>query len=177
MKSKADFITFILCFVFGITIAQTKSNSVKKVTISGTVLHSFSYCGGIEPSPEMMAEFTKLKPYAGKIFYVRKGKTNTTKGKIILSFKADTTGKFSFQLPPGNYSIIQQQQVKKLDITLYKKQFITADENCLKTWWEKPYHVLEIKDKNISKIEFKFNHPCFISDDIPCLQYDGPMPP
>lgn len=163
----------ILIFASYITIAQTK----QKYTVSGKVRHSFAYCGGAAPSEEMMAEFTKQKPYAGKTFYIRKGKTNNVKAKVILSFKADTAGNFSFQLPPGIYSIIQEPQVKKLNIKFYKKQHITADESCLKTWWEKPYYILEVKDKNINGLDFKFHHPCFISDDIPCLQYNGPMPP
>lgn len=164
---------FILCIAFYITTAQTK----QKFNVSGKVRHSFAYCGGAEPSEEMMAEFTKLKPYAGKTFYIRKGKTNNVKAKVILSFKADTAGSFSFQLPPGVYSIIQEPQVKKLNIKFYKKQHIIVDESCLKTWWEKPYYILEVKDKNITNLDFKFHHPCFISDDVPCLNYNGPMPP
>ncbi len=164
---------FILIFVSYITIAQTN----QKFTISGKVRHSFAYCGGVEPSEEILANHTKPRPYVGKTFYIRKGKVNNVKAKIVLSFKADTAGNFSFQLPPGIYSIIQEPQVKKLNIKLYKKQFITAEETCLKTWWEKPYYILEIKDKNITGLDFKFHHPCFISDDIPCLGYNGPMPP
>ncbi len=166
-------VSLILCFASYIIIAQTK----QKFTISGKVRHSYAYYGGVEPSEEMLANQTKPRPYVGKTFYIRKGKVNNVKAKIILSFKADTAGNFSFELPPGIYSIIQEPQVKKLNIKFYKNQNIEADSNCLKNWWEKPYYILEIKDKSISGLDFKFHHPCFISDDIPCLNYIGPMPP
>ncbi|MDP1801359.1 MAG: hypothetical protein Q8L81_08405 [Bacteroidota bacterium] len=166
-------ISLVLCFVFYATIAQTK----QKFTISGKALQTFAYCGGVKPSEEVLDHHKTPKPYVGKTFYIRAGKTNNLKAKVLLKFKADTAGNFSFELPPGIYSIIQEPQLKKLNVKLYKNKYVEVDETCLKNWWEKPYYLLEIKDKNISGLEFKFHHPCFMSGDIPCLHYSGPMPP
>ena len=52
-----------------------------------------------------------------------------------------------------------------------------ADEKCLKAWWAKPYYLLEVKDKDISDLNFTFHHRCFVPGDIPCINYIGPMPP
>lgn len=159
--------------------AQTNKKKAENVfTISGKVSQTFAYCGGSAPSKEMLDDLKKAQPYAGKFFYVRKGSVNTLKQRVILSFKADTNGNFSFQLPPGIYSIIQQEQLNKINEKEYnKKGYIQTDMKCLKDWWVKPYYVLEIKDKNVTDLHFKFYHPCFVPTDIPCMQYIGPMPP
>lgn len=161
-------------------VKQTVSvkSFLDKFTISGQVKQTTNYCGGAQISPEMMKGYSTPQPYAGKVFYIRKGKTNNLKEPVIVSFTVDPSGKFSFQLPPGTYSIIQEQQLKEIKMSDYtNSQFIFADEACLKNWWLKPYHILEVKNKDINKLYFEFYHPCFINSDIPCLQYNGPMPP
>lgn len=168
----------VLCIIGNVIYSQTNKKKTISFNISGKVTQTSTYCGGAEPSEEILAEYSKAKPYNGKTFYVRKGNTNTLKGKIILSFKADENGKFSFQLPPGIYSIIQETQVKEIKTMDYKKNgSLPADPICLKNWWVKPYYILEIKDKDVIDLHFKFHHPCFVSGDIPCIQYTGPMPP
>src|SRR4051812_11044433 len=95
-------------FLFG----QTKHTAL--LTVSGKVTQTSSYCGGARPSEEMMEQYNKPKPYAGKIFYVRKGKENNKKA-VVLKFISDSAGNFSFQLPAGSYCIIQQEQLKSPD--------------------------------------------------------------
>jgi hypothetical protein len=187
-------IILLSLILFSSVIAQVKktvrikTNGVKqtisaksfldKYNVSGGVKQTTNYCGGAQISPEMMDGYSTPRPYGGKVFYIRKGKTNNLKEPVVLSFTVDTSGKFSFQLPPGTYSIIQEQQLKEIKMSDYTNtQFIDADEACLKNWWIKPYHILEIKNKDISKLNFEFYHPCFITSDIPCLRYTGPMPP
>jgi hypothetical protein len=171
----------VFCFACVQMFAQTvkdKKNGTLKFIVSGKVTQISSYCGGAQPSPEILAGYEAPSPYAGKTFYIRKGKINTTKQPVILSFKADANGKFSIELPPGTYSIIQEPQIKKINPNEYNIEgSISADADCLKKWWEKPYYILEIKEKNITGLHFEFHHPCFISADIPCLQYIGPLPP
>jgi hypothetical protein len=170
-------------------IAQQKKAQTKKVvistaeiskekSISGKVMQTSSYCGGAEMPPEMLEEYSKPYPYNGKVFYIRKGKINSTKAAVVLSFTVNALGKFLYQLPPGIYSIIQESQFKALNLKDYQNNgFTKEDADCLKKWWLKPYYILEVKDKDISNLHFEFHHPCFVSGDIPCVQYDGPMPP
>lgn len=166
------------CLINGVCFSQTNKNKIPVFNISGKVTQTSTYCGGAAPSEEILAEYSKAKPYAGKTFYIRKGNTNTLKSKIILSFKADEKGNFSFLLPPGIYSIIQEAQVKEINAKDYNKSgSFQADVTCLKNWWLKPYYTLEVKDKDVTELHFKFHHPCFVSNDIPCIQYTGPMPP
>jgi hypothetical protein len=51
-----------------------------------------------------------------------------------------------------------------------------VDEQCLIEWWKKPYYLLEVKDQNITSLNFIFIHRCFLNNDIPCISYGGPMP-
>jgi len=159
-------------------VAPTSTTSSERYTVSGKVMQTFPYCGGAAPSEEMMKSLRAPKPYGGKIFYIRKGSVNDLKAPIMGSFTVNGAGEFSFELPPGTYSIIQKEQLKTLDLKQFKSgTWEKADENCLKEWWAKPYHLLEIKDKNLGELSFIFHRKCFVNSDIPCIYYRGPMPP
>ena len=157
----------------------SKSNgAIKNIVVKGKVTQTWSYCGGAAPSEEMLEEARRPRPYEGKVFYIRKGKINSLKEPMILSFTVSAAGTFSFQLPAGVYSIIQDTQLKALNFNDYNVDANKyADKDCLKKWWAQAYYVLEIKDKNITNLNFEFHHACFVDSDIPCLQYVGPMPP
>jgi hypothetical protein len=158
---------------------ETSANtSLKLFTVTGYVSQTSSYCGGAAPTDEMLREIEKPAPYPNKNFYIKKGNKNNLKEAVILNFKTDAAGNYSFQLTPGIYSVLLEPQLKALNLKEYNQSgHISADEECLKKWWAKAYYVLEITDKNINGLNFSFHHPCFVSGDIPCLQYEGPMPP
>ena len=171
--------SFFACGTKHPAAAEKNSSQVpaKKITVSGNVTQTYSYCGGARPSQDMLEQLAVPKPYPNKKFLVIKGDKNTAAHEIIVSFSADSAGNFSFQLPPGTYSILTDEQAKPVSAADYKTQFITVDEQCLKDWWAKPYYLLEVGAANIKDLKFNFYHRCFIASDIPCLQYDGPMPP
>jgi hypothetical protein len=155
--------------------------SIKKVTVfsvSGNITQTFAYCGGMAPSPEIMEEMNRPQVYSKKVLFVRRGNTNTLKKEIVLKFISDSLGNFSFKLRPGIYSVIEAEQVKRLNPSaLNTGQLTQIDTACLKEWWKKPLQILEIKDKNITNLNFNFYHKCFISGDLPCIDYVGPLPP
>lgn len=164
------------------TEIKTETQSpAKKVIISGTVTQTYSYCGGAAPPDFLLEQLAESKPYPNKKFHVIKGDTNTASHKIILSFITDSAGSFSFQLEPGIYSVLLDEQSFPPDVKKYKTQSQSIDENCYKEWWAKPYYLLEVeggsKNTTIKGLNFNFHHRCFISSDVPCLQYNGPYPP
>lgn len=184
------------CIFIGIGFAQTKKNITKKelvvikkegcsvkaslqtFTINGKVTQTWAYCNGAAPNEGMLEEAARPKPYNGKIFFLRKGKVNSIKEPVILSFTVNASGTFSFQLPAGIYSFFQEPQLKSFNKKDYALGSYTNEEiECLKKWWVQPYYILEIKDKDITNLKFEFHHQCFSLNDIPCLQYTGPMPP
>ncbi len=173
--------SFIIFFFFiSVCFYAQKTGGIKppRVTVKGKLMQTNSYCGGVEPSAEMLAEIQKPIPYANKVFYVRKGKVNSTKAEVITSFTTDANGEFSFVITPGSYSIIQAKQLKALKSSdLKSKDNQVVDAKCMKAWWTKPYYLLEVKTENITLPEWSIHHPCFVSGDIPCISYNGPMPP
>ena len=162
-------------------IKSETTSMEKKVAVSGAVTQSFPYCGGARPTKEIMEQLSIASPYSGKKFHVIKGEINTTSHEILLSFTSDSAGNFSFGIVPGTYAIILDEQVQAPDAKKYISQFVKMDEACFKDWWTKPYYLLEVPatttNTSIKGLNFEFHHRCFINYDIPCLQYDGPLPP
>lgn len=152
-------------------------NTGKLFTVTGMVTQTFSYCGGAAPPKQILDKLKTPVPYPGKKFYIRSGKINTVEAKIVRSFTTDSSGGFSVSLEAGLYSIIQEEQLNKINASDYTRQNQEADEQCLLEWWAKPYYLLEITSNNIGGLNFNFQHACFVSADIPCLKYVGPPVP
>ena len=156
-------------------VSGKKGKSLKTYTVSGKVTQNFPYCGGAAPSQELLEKLAKPVAYAGKKFFIREGKTNSINAKILESFSTGKDGEFSIRLAPGIYSIILEEQLKLIKAEDLTKEFIEVDEKCLEEWWSKPYYLLEVKNYDINDLNFNFFHRCFILNDIPCINYNGPQ--
>ncbi len=183
-------ILFVISTIFAPQIAAQNNakqpqNSVREHSksqrqtylISGQVTQTSSYCGGARPSQEMLDKIAIPIAYPNKKFYIRRGKTNSLNLKFLKSFNTDKDGNYTIRLPNGIYSIILEEQLKEINISNYTTINQQVDTNCIKEWWSNPYYLLEVKNKNISDLDFNFHHRCFVTNDIPCLNYVGPMPP
>jgi lipopolysaccharide export system protein LptA len=163
------------------TTKGNKTEQIKKTnnkrTIAGKVTQTSSYCGGERQPKEMLENSSTPSAYAKKKFYIRKGLVNSTKNSIEFNFITDENGNFSFKLPPGTYSIIQEEQIEEIDAKKYTTSNLSVDKKCLAEWWKKPYYLLVVADRDILDLNFNFYHKCFIPNDIPCLEYIGVMPP
>lgn len=166
-------------FLFIAFSCKTKQSALaqSKVTISGTVTQTSSYCGGAQPTDELITELQTPRIFPGKKMHVIKGDTNTAKREIVLDFITDEKGTFSFQLAPGTYSILLDEQILKPNARQYETKDILVDEKCYNEWWGKPYYLLHVSSAPITNLSFNFQRPCFIDYDIPCLRYNGVMPP
>jgi len=156
---------------------QHPAKKLKSYLIHGLVEQTSSYCGGARPSQEMLDRLATPISYPNKKFYIRQGKINHTEAKIVKSFTTDSTGKFSIRLKPGTYSIIVEEQLYSIDTIKYENENQEVDRQCLEEWWAKPYHLLIVKNKNITDLKFIFHHRCFVKSHIPCITYKGPLPP
>ena len=131
----------------------------------------------MRPTEEKFKKLTTPRAYPGKRFHVIRGSTNTLAREIVLTFTTGEVGNFSFQLPPGTYALLVDEQIPPPDAKKYQTKFITVDEAALNQWWAKPYHLFEVKAADITELKFHFHHRSFIPYDIPCLRYVGPYPP
>ena len=161
------------------TATNSGSDSLKKTEtyrISGKVEQQFPYCGGAVPTQEMRTKAATPVAYPNKTFYVRAGRTNRENGEVIKRFTTDNEGLYSIALLPGIYSIIVEEQLNAVNPKDYTTENQKVNESCLADWWKKPYYLLEVKDQNITSLNFTFVHRCFLTNDIPCITYTGPMP-
>ena len=161
----------------GFNCNAKKENESQTFRVSGKVTQSFPYCGGANPPAEVMDNLARPVAYPNKKFYIRAGGINNITAKVVSSFTTDSSGSFSFNIAPGTYSIILEEQLVQPDVKKYEKQNLRLNRKCLDQWFIKPYYIIEVKDKDISDLNFHFLHRCFIDSDIPCISYDGPMPP
>ena len=153
------------------------NNKKDSFIISGKVTQTSSYCGGAKPPQELLDRLATPVAYPHKKFYIRKGKVNSTKARIVTSFISDSIGTFSIRLAPGIYSIILEEQLYKIKACKYTKQYQQVDNRCLQQWWAKPYYLLEVKDNNNTELNFNFHKRCYIPGDVPCITYTGPLHP
>ena len=164
----------LLFFVLLLTNSHLATSQT--YAIKGTVQQTSPYCGGAKPTQEIIENLAIPKPFANKLFYIRQGKKNNTRNKILKKFTTDSNGNFSFKLPKGVYSIIVEEQLQPIKSKDYINRFQTVDDSCLQAWWQKPYYVL-IVQKNNKPLLFTFHHRCYINNDIPCITYTGPKHP
>lgn len=165
-----------MCSLTGFSQQHKWGKNAKTFKVSGIVTQTFSYCGGVAPSREMLDKLGTPIAFPGKMFYVREGEINNSKNKIIKAFTADSTGKFCFRLEPGIYAIILQEQLDTVKVTDYAKSDQQVDEFCLNNWWKTPYYLLTIKRSNVTELKFNFFHRCFLATDNPCISYRGVLP-
>jgi len=156
--------------------AIVKSSADSSFLITGVVLQTFNYCGGAKPTQEILDNLKKPQVYPEKTFFVRAGSKNDLDQKIVLKFTSAIDGTFSFNLKPGTYSVILEEQLSAINIDDYKTKNQAVDEKCFQEWWGKPYYILEVTDKNITDLKFTFDHKCFLKTDVPCITYTGPKP-
>lgn len=75
------------------------------VRLSGTVLHTRSYCGGAPPPEKLLEEFRKPIPYEEQSLVL---KNRTTGKSYTLTTKSD--GTYELLLPPGMYDVFHSKR-------------------------------------------------------------------
>jgi hypothetical protein len=171
-------------FLFS-SFAQTdKKKRTKKCKVYGTVTSTGAHCGGVRLPNEQMKQLMTPKPISDKTVYIKKGTVNSFDNTaIIAEVKTDASGAFTVELPPGNYFLVDE---KKKDRTFYdrvlndhktKTEYYSAvDTICLRSWYETPDVLFEVKKGKKSTVTVNYAGRCSWNS-IPCVQYTGPLPP
>jgi len=146
------------------------------VLIAGTVTQADASCGGAAPPANAVAPLDAVRPFPNKTFHLIKGRAHTPDSAIVGRFTSDASGRFSFRLAPGTYAVLVDEQVADPDARKYETRFVKMDDACFKDWWATPYATLEVGSSDLIGLRFHFDHRCFITYDIPCLRYVGPLP-
>lgn len=158
-------------------ISQSHSQTIQLI-----ITQTHSYCGGAEPTPEMLELLRTPAPFEGKTIHLRKGKMNDVHKKIVATITTDSTGIVSLNLPLGTYSVVGDDKRNRKKYRSLLKRFSKAsasrsaiDKPCLKDWLKQPEAVIEVRDGE-NRFTVNFHHRCDW-EAIPCSSYRGPLPP
>ena len=162
-------------------MSSMTSPSDKNVSVFCT--YTSSYCGGAEPPKELLRELATPKALAETEVFIRTGHENDISVPIIASGKSDVNGLVQFALEPGDYVLMFAD--KKND-TVYneilkkysKKTEYTepVDKECLLKWISIPELFLHVEALRINSFQLAIHKPC-AWHSIPCVPYNGPLPP
>lgn len=157
------------------TSGRHKKNSadhtLKKYTVSGSVLEQRQYCGGARPAEEIL--HPKPAPAGGIKLYIRKSSSNETGKPIVDSLVSAADGTFSIQLPSGTYCFVEAAKKNAL-VMPQNDQFNTYDTACFRKNYNTCDFSVDVKS-DVSKIEIVLERRC--AWNRPCVQYRGPLPP
>jgi hypothetical protein len=140
-------ILVLLSLVFTNASCQKKLQQVN-------VVYQQPYCGGARPTPEILADAEKVKPYANKMFIVI-----SDKGKAD-SARTDMKGTMKLKLAPGNYKVYESWRFYKTNPSGEAMGYY--DKACLEEEWKK--HAIELivtKSKLIQKSDGPIVLSCF----------------
>lgn len=175
------FFISIFCFALLSFYQTPPKKKVKKISVSGMVTGTSSYCGGARPPEFLLEQLRTPSPRPTKKIYIKKGEVNSFNSKVLLELMTDTAGKFRTRLPPGKYLIVDED---KKDMTYYNKllkehknktqNYEAVDTVCLKEWYLKPDYIFEVKNTEVKNISVNYHKVCF---NLPCTYYRGPYPP
>lgn len=159
--------------------SRSKAKTAGRRTISGKVVQTSDYCGGANPSEEILEFLRKEKPFPNKEVFVRAGNVNAIK-QTILKFTTDAEGNFKISLPPGDYCFIDDSKKDALRVPDFTKenqnlapsqQYHLTSEECLKQWWETCDKTLKVEKKDLKGVVIKYHRAC----NPPCV-VGGPKP-
>ena len=169
---------FFTYLIVGLLASSPIEEKKLTQTISGTITTSGIYCGGVAPSEEMLQNAQAKRPMSGFMVYVKKGTENKLMSSIVDSARTDSNGNYSFDLKPGEYVLLQKEQLNEDVYKTYEaSKWIQADTDCMKLWWKKGLSTITVENQNIDGLNFHFQKRCFVPLGIPCLRYSGPYPP
>jgi hypothetical protein len=151
-----------------------KKKQKVKFQVTGSILETRSYCGGAEPSPELLAQCNTPKGVPLAKLYVKKGDSNKEKSTVIDSIFADNEGKFLVNLPAGTYCLVEDWKTKKF-VLPEGNEMQTVDSTCYRNRYNACDYQLTVTDKNIDSVKIIFHRNCSWSQ--PCIDYHGPLPP
>jgi hypothetical protein len=166
-------LTISLCFS-SLMCATTKQKTVGKFKITGVVMQTMSYCGGAQPTRQILDSFNTPRALPFKKLFIKVGKSNKEGTSFIDSVISDGNGRFSVDLQRGNYCVVEEWKSKPFQLPL-KKENETLDSVCFRNLYDSCDYQFTVSDKNIENIKIIFHSPCFYNQ--PCRSYHGALPP
>ncbi|MCH2224441.1 MAG: hypothetical protein MK066_06685 [Crocinitomicaceae bacterium] len=163
--------------------AVVKETTIKDTVVKeskmflGTIQLHRPFCGGMRPNSEQEKGF--IEAVSNADFYLYQGEIPTNQSEFI-KFTTNDLGKFTLDLAPGKYNIIQANKLLSLEKFIAvnnpkSEHYKVAPSTCFEKWKNSPDFSFVMTDVSQEKV-FTENHRCFTGAN-PCLKYTGPYPP
>lgn len=167
-------VLFLICLCCYTTYAAKKAKG-KMVRVEGYVTQTADYCGGAQPSEEMLERLAKPNPLKGKEIVIKIGPKNKVSSPVYTRVKTDEQGKFSVMLRVGVvYSFIEEWKAKPFKVPA-NTQFVVWDAACLYERYLVADFVLKVNKQQKEAVNINYHVPCFFHPY--CGTYSGPLPP
>lgn len=150
-----------------------EASVLHQVTLSGTVTETRQYCGGANPSEEILEALRQPRPLAHHKLYLRRGSTNALANPVLLEISTDADGKFQIALPEGEYCMIEVGKRDALKIPDFREENRKLAQNspsampykltspkCLSDWWQTCDKVLRVEKRSPTAIQIEFHRGC-----------------
>lgn len=148
-----------------------------KHKVSGQVMHTRAYCGGAAPSEQMLNSYRTPTPLPSLKLYLRGGRTNIVTRPVIDSTMTDAEGRFTFNVPNGEYCILTKSRIKPPVAANYDSNTFEIVEDCIDEWIVVCDATFSVADQDVEGLGLTLHKECFKEDFNPCIRYIGPMPP
>lgn len=161
--------------VFSCSSSITANQKAKNLfLVTGSMMQTISYCGGAQPSQQVLDSCNKPRgiPY-GK-FFLKSGNTNLKGASIIQTINTDINGNFAIYLPTGNYCLVEEWKSKPFKLPLNDAKQ-TIDSTCFLNLYNTCDFKLAIPKKSIHHLIFIFHRNCYYNQ--PCTSYHGALRP
>jgi hypothetical protein len=141
-----------------VVVEKGSDKIIKVYKLSGQITYTRSYCGGIAPKPDMVEKQNTPQPYSNRTLFIKQASDNLYQQPLFHSFTTDSNGKFSLELPQGDYAILDEAKIKT-----YDNDYATGKgkENCDK-WLNTPTLKWKISQSD-NQMNSKIHIPC-----LPC---------
>ena len=126
------------------TKAENKSSS--NISVSGCVVFSNSYCGGVMLPNDMQEGFKKTYPFPNSTFILE--------GKDLVkhTITTDNSGCFKAYLPAGTYNLYMTDK--------YSKTAGSNFNSSCEKWLERDFGTIEIKSSQATGYELHYTFGC-----------------
>lgn len=154
------------CFINGLLLLFTLSCSFmppkNSVVLKIKVLYTASYCGGVAPTEEILAEHEKEKPYTNRTLIVKKYQENALKAQAVVArVVTDAEGFCTLSLPKGKYGLITEEKNQDYSVGIMAK--FGNSQPCT-DWQNRADIVVEMLKSSKKAKTYSFHEGC-----NPCL--------
>ena len=161
-------IAVLIIFINSCVSDKSEKKEIDLKSVAGKIVQTGVYCGGANPSQEMLEYIYSERHFSNKKMYIREGINNELSKPIIKEFSSNEEGNFEIDLAQGKYCIISETKKERLNLSyfLIGPCLQVKSMGCLESWWHNCDKILEVGNEYIKNFTIKFEQICKMEE--PC---------